>query len=101
MNRRCCFYCGAGFDLASPQPETAATVDHVFPRAMIRHFIGPLPLWWRRLNKVPACRRCNEAKADRHPALWLDAVPHPSGRDRLRSRLMRLGMYWQPPVVGG
>jgi len=94
-----CFYCSrlvhlpAGGVAVSAGP--LATVDHIFPRALLRQFVGPLPEWWRRANKVPCCHGCNTRKADKHPALWLATLSPGPGRDRLTSRLHKLGTLCQ------
>jgi len=47
-----CHYCG----------EHATTVDHIVPRADLPKPLARLPYWFKDLDEVPACTRCNNDK---------------------------------------
>ncbi|MBK8085017.1 MAG: hypothetical protein IPK28_15000 [Devosia sp.] len=75
-------------------PANLATVDHVYPRAMLQAVAASD--WWRRRNKVRACNACNERKGSRHPVRWLSMLSDCDARDRLATRLLALGrLDWQ------
>lgn len=72
------------------QPWWAESVDHVFPRRMIRHEVRSTE--WLLRNQVFACLRCNnELKRDMHPLKWLSVMPE-AGVSRLVPLLVELGV---------
>jgi 5-methylcytosine-specific restriction endonuclease McrA len=64
-----CFYCGErmaqpGTKRAKANPMTAATFDHVMPKAL-----GGRKR--KKKNTVLACYHCNQQKRDMHPREWV------------------------------
>jgi 5-methylcytosine-specific restriction endonuclease McrA len=59
-NKYQCFYCGCGLN------ETIRTVDHIVPKSMGGILSND--------NKVFACKRCNQFKADVDPETFLGMV---------------------------
>ncbi len=56
------------------QPWWIETLEHVFPRRMIRH--EQRSTAWLEKNLVFACERCNShLKGDMHPLKWLTVMP--------------------------
>lgn len=94
--RRRCFYCSCAlvhrscFPTHGPFPDNLATRDHVFPRSRLTE-LGIVPSeTWLRLNRVPACAVCNNAKGAMPPDEWLSKLPCPDARHRLQGRLHSL-----------
>lgn len=74
-----CAYCGT-----SGLPVEDLTFDHVIPRSR-----GGPSTW---MNIVPACRRCNERKADRTPSeagMPLLVKPHHPSKAQLNALALR------------
>ena len=102
--RRCCFYCSwalvhrSCFPMHGPFPDNLATWDHVFPRSKLAE-LGAIPSEaWFRLNRVPACARCNVAKGSMLPGEWLSNLPCPDARHRLEVRRRTLTLEVTAPV---
>lgn len=81
--RQSCVYCGS---------ETNLTIDHVVPISRWREFGLPRRVLDNKSNKVVACARCNQAKADLPPREWLRQ--HPDFAHRFR----RMAKYLSNPV---
>lgn len=79
MPWRHCFYCGVLMVAAiknprrGEQPWWIETLEHVFPRRMIRH--EKRTTAWLEKNLVFCCERCNSRKNDMHPLNWLAVMP--------------------------
>ena len=97
--QRRCFYCSCAlvhsscFPAHGPFPDNLATQDHVFPRSRLSEIVGIPSEVWFRLNRVPACARCNLAKGATYPVEWLTKLTCPDGRYRLVQRLNSLGAF--------
>lgn len=70
-----CFYCGVRF---SDEPDRDRTIDHRVPRSRG----GPNNL----INMVFACRACNERKADRDEAVFVESEWLTQRRAQMRER---------------
>lgn len=70
------------------QPKNAETVEHVFPRRILR-FEKHSDDWLLR-NQVIACDGCNNRKAEMHPLNWLLVMPD-YGVGDLAALLVELG----------
>lgn len=94
--RRRCFYCSCAlvhrscFPMHGPFPDNLATRDHVFPRSKLAE-LGAIPSEaWFRLNRVPACARCNAAKGSMLPDEWLANLSRSEAHHRFLARLHAL-----------
>jgi hypothetical protein len=91
---RFCIYCGcellpvASWDKVEPRPGHLATIDHVFPRRMIRYEVRPA--WWLAMNEQFCCSTCNGRKGGVHPLKWLAIMPSDMGAQRLAALLVQL-----------
>jgi hypothetical protein len=77
------------------QTDSAGTEEHIFPVASLHRVAmsGHLKFAeWRTLNKVPACRGCNNYKGMIEPLDWLVIMPSNKGAKRLAERLVKLGV---------
>ncbi len=92
---RHCFYCGVGMKRPprvirrgwGGHPVDTETVDHVFPRRMIKHEVRSA--WWHGMNQVFCCHGCNQRKGQMHPLQWLVICAFPGQLERL---LVELGV---------
>ena len=92
-----CLYCRRPLTRWSGEPhvtvpEDAATIDHIFPRWMIRALGGDAAFerWYVR-NKAWACPKCNGLKGALHPFEWIWAL-NAESRNLLGARLRELAL---------
>jgi hypothetical protein len=85
-----CFYCGAPIG-----PSNRHTVDHVYPRAILKVLTQPqratLPAKFHAFNKVSCCDQCNSYKGRLHPLDWLVIMPDGKRAAKLAEHLVRIG----------
>lgn len=68
---KACIYCGS---------EGPITDDHVIPKSLWREFGIRRRVLDNMSNRVPACLKCNQEKANRTPGEWFEM--HPEYRAR-------------------
>lgn len=99
MNGACCFYCGIKLRRIPMEklyyraaPRDMFTWDHIFPQSALKNFRpSQIPTAFRRLNRVPSCAACNNAKGNIDPVYWAQQL----GADavvRLASRIREMGV---------
>lgn len=74
-----CFYCGG---------DGPITTDHVIPVSRGREFRIRRRVLDNKSNRVPACLKCNQEKADRTPGEWFELHPEYRGRFLANARYL-------------
>lgn len=90
-----CFYCGAAIWTGGNLPQTRLTIDHIYPRWLLRQLPreqrAKLTAAFYELNQVECCSACNVYKGHIHPLDWLVIMPSPYNAKKLAERLIKMG----------
>lgn len=94
-----CFYCGGSISSDGNLPQTKLTLDHIYPRWLLRQLTKPqrskLTTDFIKLNTVECCSACNVYKGHIHPLDWLVIMPNPHNAKKLAERLVKMGENMQ------
>lgn len=88
-----CFYCWC--PLLPPavhgvHEESSRTMDHIFPKHLLRLLPSKPSFHWRQNNLVVCCFNCNQNKGNMWPLEWLATMESAGGAVRLAKRLALL-----------